>query len=218
MIGITSKSSSAIATALAIGQLRLQEVLIPQHAADHQRIRAAEQARNDELAHRGNEDEHRACDDAGHRQRQRDAQERLEWLAAEIDRRFEQRQIVLLEIRIQRQDHERQVRVHDADVHREVRLQHHDRLVDDAERHQHLVDQAVVAEQSDPRVHAQQERRPERQDDQQQQHVAPRSGRRARSRTPSDNRAADKRSSRSPRPSASSGTPCRYSESCSRNR
>jgi hypothetical protein len=41
-----------------------------------------------------------------------------------------------------------------------------------AERQQHVVDHAVVLQQADPGVDAQQERGPERQDDQHQQHVA----------------------------------------------
>ena len=52
----------------------------------------------------------------------RDAQEGAQRAGAEIRSRLEQRQVVLFEIRVQRQDHERQVRIHDADVYREVGL------------------------------------------------------------------------------------------------
>ena len=149
------------------------EELGPQHFADHQLLGAAEQRRDHELADRGDEHQHRAGDDARHRQRQRDLHERLPRTRAEIRSRFQQRQVQLLQVRVQRQDHERQVRVDDADVDREVGLQHHQRLVDDADPHQEIVDEAVVLEDADPGVHAQQERRPERQDHHHQQDVAP---------------------------------------------
>ena len=58
-------------------------------------------------------------------------------------------------------------------IDREIGLQHHDRLVDDAEPDQEVVDQAVVLQEPDPGIDAQQERGPERQDHQQQQQVAP---------------------------------------------
>ena len=58
--------------------------------------------------------------------------------------------------------------------------------------------QAVVLEDADPRVHAQQERGPERQDHQHQQDVAPAWRWRARCRRPSGSRSAGTASSRSP--------------------
>ena len=48
------------------GPVAADEELIPQNAADHQRICAAEQRRNRELADRGNEHQQASADDAGH--------------------------------------------------------------------------------------------------------------------------------------------------------
>ena len=101
------------------------EELIPQHAADHQRIRAAEQLGNHELADRRDEHQHRAGDDAGHRQRQRDRRERLPAACAPRSAAASSSvRSMLHEVRVQRQDHERQVRIDDADVHREVGVHH----------------------------------------------------------------------------------------------
>ena len=47
---------------------------------------------------------------------------------AEIGSRIEQIQIQPLEIRVQRQDHERQVRVDDAEIHGEIVVEHRQRL------------------------------------------------------------------------------------------
>jgi hypothetical protein len=160
-------------------QVAVLEELIRQHAADHQLIGAAEQRRNHVLAHRRDEHQQAAGEDAGERLRQRDRQERAKRPCAQIRRRLEQRRVVLLEVRVQRQDHERQIRIHDADIHREVGLHQHQWTVDDAEVQQHVVDDAVVVQQPDPGVHAQQERGPERQHHQHQQHRA-RGGGRAR--------------------------------------
>ncbi|MNP09327.1 hypothetical protein D3C76_1014290 [compost metagenome] len=77
---------------------------------------------------------------------------------------------MLHQVGVERQDHERQVRVDDADVHREVGVEDGQRLVDDADGHQEAVEQAVVGQDAHPGVHANQDRRPGRHHDQQQQH------------------------------------------------
>ena len=124
MIGTTSSSSMAMATALAFGQSRLRKNSSDSSVRDHQLVGAAEQRRDHVFAHRRDEHQQRAGDDAGHRQRQRDAQEGLDRPGAEIVRGLEQRVVVLLEVGVQRQDHERQVGIDDADVDREAGVHH----------------------------------------------------------------------------------------------
>ena len=100
--------------------------------------------------------------------------------AAEIGRGFEQGRIDLLQRRVERQHHERQVRIDEADIDRRVGREPRDRRVDDAERHQHAVEQTVVLQDGDPGIDADQERGPERQDHQQARETpAARAGARA---------------------------------------
>ena len=66
-------------------------------------------------------------------------QKRCQRVRAEILRGVEQRLVVLLEVRVQRQHHERQVHVHEADQHGERAEQQRHRL--DAEPRQRAVDQ-----------------------------------------------------------------------------
>ncbi|MCY1435294.1 hypothetical protein D9M71_513840 [compost metagenome] len=77
---------------------------------------------------------------------------------------------MLHQVGIERQDHERQVRIDDADVHRQVGVEYLQRLVDQPHAHQRAVEQAVVAEDAHPGVDADQDRGPGRHHDQQQQH------------------------------------------------
>jgi hypothetical protein len=67
------------------------EELAPQRLADHQRVGAAEQIGDDELAGDRDEDRKRAGDDAGQRQREGDLPEGADRRAAEIGGRLEQR-------------------------------------------------------------------------------------------------------------------------------
>lgn len=76
---------------------------------------------------------------------------------------FQQPQVHLHEVGVERQHHERQVDVDHADHQRERRVHHQQRLLDDAQALQQLVDEAVAVQQALPGVDAQQERRPERQ-------------------------------------------------------
>ena len=92
----------------------------------------------------------------------------------EVGRGLEQALVELHEVGVERQDHERQVGVDDAEIDGEGRLQHHQRLVDDPGPEQEVVDHPVRAQEPLPGVDPQQERRPERQDDQRQQDRAPR--------------------------------------------
>jgi hypothetical protein len=104
---------------------------------------------------------------------QGDAGEGAQRAAAEVFCGFEQGQVHLLQIGVQRHDHERQVAVDDAQIGGEIGLQHDDRLIDDAQPEQEVVEQAVVLEDADPGVDAQQEGRPEGQNHQHQQNPAP---------------------------------------------
>ena len=106
-------------------------------------------------------------------QRDRDQPERLPARAAEIGGGFEQRVVHALERGVDRQHHERQVGVDDADEDREVGREPDRRRVDDAEREQRLVEQAVALQDRHPGVDADQERGPERQHDQHEQHALP---------------------------------------------
>ena len=101
--------------------------------------------------------------------------------AAEIGRGFEQRLVHLLQRRVERQHHEREIRIDDADIDRVVGREPRDRRVDDAQRDQRLIEQPVVLQDVDPRIDADQERGPERQHHQQHQHALP-APRRARER------------------------------------
>src|SRR6185437_10800330 len=82
----------------------------------------------------------------------------------------EQRAVELHQIGVERQDHERQVGIDDAEIDREIGIEQREGA--DVEQPEEVVDDAVVLEQADPGVDTQQERTPERQDDQHQQHIA----------------------------------------------
>ena len=79
---------------------------------------------------------------------------------------------MLHQVGVQRQDHERQVAVNDADIGRRGRVEDLQRLVDQPDLDQEIVDQAVVLEDADPGVDADQERSPRGQHDQHQSDVA----------------------------------------------
>ena len=112
----------------------------------------------------GNEHERGARVDARQRERERDAPEALPRAGAEVLRRVEQRLVVLLEVGVQRQHHERQVHVDEADEHRERAEEQRHGL--DAEHGEQPVDRArqrgVRPEDDHPRIDANQEVAPER--------------------------------------------------------
>ncbi len=135
-IGTTRMMRSTMATALATGQSRFWKNSLHKRAPDHQRLRAAEQVGDDEFADRRDEDEQRAGEDAGQRQRKRDLPERPERRRAEIGRRLEQTAVEPLERGVERQHHERQVGIDDADIDGEVGVQDDERVVDEAEPRQ----------------------------------------------------------------------------------
>ncbi|MCY1176814.1 hypothetical protein D9M73_171000 [compost metagenome] len=77
---------------------------------------------------------------------------------------------MLHQVGVQRQDHERQVGINHTDVDRQVGVEDLQWLADPAHAHQETVEQAVVAEDAHPRIHADQDRGPGRHHDQQHQH------------------------------------------------
>ncbi len=85
---------------------------------------------------------------------------------AEIGGGLLQRRLHLRQRRIERQDHERQIGIDDAEIHRAVGRQPHHRRRDQMQRQQDLVEQAVMLQDVDPGIDADQERGPERHDHQ----------------------------------------------------
>ncbi len=147
------------------------EELRPQRLADEQRVRSAEKIGNDEFADDRDEAQQRTGDEARHGERQGDEPERLPARATEIRGGFEQRLVHLLEARIKRQHHERQIGIDDADEDRGIGCKPCQRLpTNDAECEQKVVQQALALQDIDPRIDADQERGPERQDHRHDQH------------------------------------------------
>ena len=144
----------------------VREELAPELPADHQGLRAAEQIRDHELADRRDEAQERAGDDARHGERHGDRPERAPGRRAEIQRRLEQRVVHLLQRRVERQHHEGQIGVDDADIDRRLGVEDVEGLGDQAEAHERLVQQALRLQDRDPGIDADEEARPERQDDQ----------------------------------------------------
>ena len=88
---------------------------------------------------------------------------------------------MLDQVGVERQHHERQVGVYDADIDRQVGIEDLQRFVDHPDAQQDAVEQAVVAEDPHPGVDPDQDRRPGRHHDEQQQNglgllVGPRNG------------------------------------------
>ena len=169
MIGTTSSKQQDHRHRRRNRPVAVGEELVPQGLADHQRLRAAEQVGDDELADRRDEHQQAAGDDARQRQRKGDLPEGGARRAAEILRGLDQRIVHLLQRRIERQHHEGQIGIDDADEDRRVGVHDDQRLVDDVQRQQQLVEQPFGLQDADPGIDADQEAGPERQDDQHQQ-------------------------------------------------
>ena len=147
----------------------IAEELIPQDAADHQVVGAAQQRRNDKLSHRRNEHQHGAGDDAGNGLRHGDIQEGPPRRTSQVGGGFQQGVVQFLERGEQGQHHEGQVRVDDAQVHGNARAHDLQRLRDQSQFQQHRVENSAVADDAFECINAQQERGPEGQNDDQQQ-------------------------------------------------
>ena len=102
-------------------------------------------------------------------------------LRAEVVGRLDEPEVHALERRVQRQDHERQESVDQAEDDRPVGVGEL-MVASETERAEHRVGQAVVVEDELPRVHADEVARPERQDHEPEEQVLPPSRRTARSR------------------------------------
>ena len=120
MIGTTSSSNISIATEPATGQSRLAK-----NSSESTRpiISWSVGPSSEGITYSptaGNEHQQRTGNNAGNRQRQRHPEKRRCRPRTQVRGGLQQRLIVLLKIAVQRQDHERQVRIDDADVHRKV--------------------------------------------------------------------------------------------------
>ncbi len=84
--------------------------------------------------------------------------------------------IHFLERPVDRQHHEGEARIDEAEQDRAIRVQEGDGLLDQPDPFEHQIDEALVAEQQDPAIGADQEVGPERHRDEQDQHL-PEAGR-----------------------------------------
>jgi hypothetical protein len=85
--------------------------------------------------------------------------------ASQVGGGFEEGVVEFLQRGEQRQDHEGQVRIDDAEVDRQARTHDLEGLVDQAEVQQNGIEQAVVTDDAFEGIDAEQERGPEGQDD-----------------------------------------------------
>ena len=155
---------STTALAAPCGQLRASRNCSTSALPIEKDAPVAEDRRHDVLAHHRDEDEDAAGDEPGQGDRQRDLAEGRQASRAEVLRRLDERPIHPLEGHVEREDHERQVAVDDADQDRHRRPEDAEcRVPDGIPDHAR---QAVRSEDREPRVRADQEARPERDDEQ----------------------------------------------------
>ena len=129
----------------------------------------------------------------GARQRQRHQPERLPARAAEIGRGFEQRFVELFQRRVERQHHERQIGIDDADIDRGVgREPATGGSITMPSASSTSLSRPVALQDVDPGIDADQERGPERQHDEQDQHAPARAAARAPCRRRADSRSASR--------------------------
>src|SRR6218665_3984946 len=126
------------------GPVVVAEKFVPEHAPYHQRAGAAQQFGNHILPHTGNEYQHGAGNDSVLGQRHGDQPECLEWRGAQILGRFQQAQIHLHQIGVQRKNHEWQIGIDHAQHHGETGVHHFDGLIDQVQPHQDIVEHPVV--------------------------------------------------------------------------
>ena len=110
----------------------------------------------------------------GHRQRQRDVEERAAPGCVQVARRLDEVEVEPVDRDEQRQDRERQEAVGHAQDHAEVGVDDSSGLVDEPGLHEQPVHDAVVAQDDQPGVGPDEVARPEREHDQdEQQDLAP---------------------------------------------
>ncbi len=140
---------------------------------DHVAGGAAEDRGGDVVAGEGDEHQEQPGGDAGGRERQRDLAERLPPAGAQVLACLAERGIEAIEGHEQREDHERQVVVDHADLHRLARVEHRQRAAEDVGRLQPLRDEASRRQHDAPGHRPDEEARPERDDHQAEGHAAP---------------------------------------------
>src|SRR5215211_591315 len=150
----------------------LEELLLDQ-VPRHHRTRTAEQIRDDELPSRRYEDQNAPRYDPRHAQGEGDPPEGMPPARPEVLSRLLQPHVELLESRVERQDHERQIRVDHAHHHRLRGKDEGQRVVRDVQELQHAVGDTVPAKNDDPSVGSQEQAGPERDHDQEYQGVLP---------------------------------------------
>ena len=124
--------------------------LLGDQVADHALVRPAEELRRREISQRREEREQRPADDATGRSRQRDVEERLPRTAVEILAGVDQLRVQIAERRIDGQDREWQIAVHEPGDH--GRGAGDELLAPDADVDEHRVDEAVGVEDRRPCV------------------------------------------------------------------
>ena len=132
--------------------------------AEHDPPGTADHHRRDVVADRRNELDDGGDNDAGHRQRQRDPEERPHRAFPEIGRGFEQRAVDLRKRDVDRQDRERRPAVGKGQDHGKPAVEQElQRSLQESQLHQRGVDDAAVAQHDLPREYPEQVARPERQ-------------------------------------------------------
>src|SRR4029077_9435511 len=114
--------------------------------ADDEMVAAAQDEGRDIGADGGNENQQTAGDDPRLGQRNNDPPQDPAAGGVEIEAGLDQAKVHLLEAGIERQYHERQETVEQAQHDGEVGVEHDDRLIDHAEPYQKIVDQPFVAD------------------------------------------------------------------------
>src|SRR5581483_6450914 len=142
---------------------RLEEV--DDQVPDHHAARAADDLRRQVLAEDRDEHEDDRRDDAGLDLRHEDAEDRLQRRRTEIDRRAHVVPVEALDRRVQGQRADREVEVDEHEDHRGAVVEEDaERVVRDPQPLQEPVEHTLLAEDRQPRVHAEQVARPERDD------------------------------------------------------
>jgi len=157
----------------AEGLIAHQSELILDEVAHHHRARPAQQVGRHERPDRGDKDQNSSRHQARRRKRQGHPKKSAQPARAEVLSGFEQRRVDFLQHRVKRQDHERQFAVNQPDEYGQGRIKEAQRLLRQVETQQHVVDDALGAENHHPRVCADQETRPEGNHHQQQERGLP---------------------------------------------
>ena len=116
--------------------LRHQE-LVGHHPTHHVALRATQDGCGDVVTRQRDEHQQRAGDDARHREGDRHLSHRLPAAGTQVLGCFTQGRFQAVERHEQRQDHQRQVVVDDAELHGELRVEHGEWSVPDADRLEH---------------------------------------------------------------------------------